>query len=276
MKNNKDNITELKECFIITPIGSPESEIYKKTEGLINSALKPVLLEHGYFPLPAHHIDSSGSINKQIIEKIVNCELVIANLTGINPNVMYELAIRHSFGKRIITVAEFNTVLPFDINDQRTIFYHDTMHGLESFKSDLHKSISKVLIENDNSQNVSNPIYDAINQVAEIKNLPSGERDAMEIILSKLERLERHNISNRQQNLVEFRIKSSIDISKIINEISDVFSTHGLDYFQKSTALEENTIFIMLNNLGESFTKSLYKQLTNINGVISVVTRFYD
>lgn len=91
---------ELKECFVITPIGSPESEIFKKTEGLINSALRPVLKDHGFIPLPAHHIDSTGSINKQIIEKIVNSDLVIANLTGVNPNVMYELAIKAFFWKK--------------------------------------------------------------------------------------------------------------------------------------------------------------------------------
>ncbi len=53
---NSEEKTELKECFIITPIGSPDSEIFKKTEGLINSVLKPVLNEHGFEPLPAHHI----------------------------------------------------------------------------------------------------------------------------------------------------------------------------------------------------------------------------
>lgn len=70
-------------------------------------------------------LDSTGSINKLIIEKIVNCELVIANLTSVNPNVMYELGIRHSFEKRVITVTEHGTKLPFDIIDQRTLFYSD-------------------------------------------------------------------------------------------------------------------------------------------------------
>ena len=200
-KDNHQILEEdkLKECFIITPIGSTDSEIFKKTEGLIKSVLAPVLKEFGFTPMPAHHIDSTGSINKQIIEKIVNSELVIANLTGINPNVMYELAIRHSFGKRVITVAELGTKLPFDIIDQRTIFYSDSMHGSEKFKPELTKAIRKCLEENLEVQNVSNPVFDAVKQIAEIKSLPFEDRNALMIILDKLNDI---NNFSRPRNLI--------------------------------------------------------------------------
>jgi hypothetical protein len=178
--------TELKECFIITPIGKNGSSTYAKTEGLISSVLKPVLLEFGFYPLPAHHIDNSGSINKQIIDKIVNCELVIANLTEINPNVMYELAVRHSFGKKVITLAEEETKLPFDIVDQRTIFYEDSMLGVDILKPRLSKAIESLLKE-DESKPISNPVYDAVKQVAAIQGLPSEQQDALSILLDRLD-----------------------------------------------------------------------------------------
>lgn len=242
---------QYKECFIITPIGAPESEIFKKTEGLISSVLRPVLEEFGFIPMPAHHIDNTGSINKQIIEKIVNSELVIANLTGINPNVMYELAIRHSFGKRVITVAEYGTKLPFDILDQRTIFYNDTMHGVEQFKPDLKKMIMKCLDESIESQNISNPVYDALKLVAEINNLPVADRDALQIIISKLNDLTSINKRNRNLNLyaleeVEQKDNYIIEIKSNSNESVKYDLDSFLSKTKKSYDIEIDREYIKL------------------------------
>ena len=88
-----------KKCFYITPIGDKTSPQYSKLEGLKDNVLIPVLDSLGYGLEVAHTIDSPGSINDQIFERIVNSELVIVNLTGLNPNVMYGLAVRHSYGK---------------------------------------------------------------------------------------------------------------------------------------------------------------------------------
>ena len=78
-------------CFIVTPIGMEGSDIRRKTDGLIDVALNPILKEFGYEGLPAHKIAEPGSIPEQVIEHLLNDDLVIANLTGLNPNVMYEL-----------------------------------------------------------------------------------------------------------------------------------------------------------------------------------------
>lgn len=60
------------------------------------------------------------------------------------------------------------------------------MHGVDKFKPELSKAIKKCIEENEDIQNISNPIYDAVKQIAEIKSLPEKNRDALEIILNKL------------------------------------------------------------------------------------------
>ncbi len=51
----------LKPCFIITPIGEPNSSTFLKAKGLIDTVLKPVLKEHGFNALPAYEISAAGS-----------------------------------------------------------------------------------------------------------------------------------------------------------------------------------------------------------------------
>jgi hypothetical protein len=60
-------------------------------------------------------------ITNQVIYYIVDSPLVIADLTGNNPNVYYELALRHSFKKPIIQIKEESERLAFDIVGMRTI-----------------------------------------------------------------------------------------------------------------------------------------------------------
>lgn len=147
-----------KYCFVITPIGNVGSEIFIKANGLINAVIKPVLEKLGYRVEAAHHINSTGSISNQIIERLLESELVVANLTGLNPNVMYELAVRHAKRLPVISLAENGTKLPFDIQAERTLFYEDSMSGVEDLKPKFLEAVSEIDFE---SENHDNPIYRA-------------------------------------------------------------------------------------------------------------------
>ena len=134
-----------KKCFIITPIGNTDSEIFRKTKGVIDSVIKPVLQEHGFSDIkPAYEITEQGTIGNQIISRIIGDDLVVANLTGNNPNVMYELAIRHITAKPIVTICENGTILPFDIKDSRTIFYKNDMYGVTELRNAFESFVANI------------------------------------------------------------------------------------------------------------------------------------
>jgi hypothetical protein len=101
-------------CFIISPIGNPESEERNRADGILDEIIRPAL-EPQYRVERADHDKSPGIVTEAIIGKLIDADLVVADLTGHNPNVFYELAIRHATGMPIVQVIESGNNLPFDI-----------------------------------------------------------------------------------------------------------------------------------------------------------------
>jgi hypothetical protein len=172
-----------KTCFIITPLGSDNSETRRKADGLISAVVRPVLIELGFKAVAPHEIDLSGSITNHIITHLLEDELVIANLTELNPNVMYELAVRHAKRLPVVCLIQNGTTLPFDIAADRALFYDNDMAGVENLKPRLIKAINSVLEENE----IDNPIYRAVKDNIMREVVAKGTTD--EYMLNKLEEL---------------------------------------------------------------------------------------
>lgn len=167
--NNWRNDEQSKRCFIITPIGELNSDIYRKAKGVIESVIRPELEKNGFSDIKsADEISESGMINNQIIRRIIKDDLVVANLTGNNPNVMYELAIRHAVARPIIHICEQGTKLPFDVANQRIIYYVNDMMGSFELSDSFRKFVEKI---NYSIYNKDNPICVALGTdgVAKIK-----------------------------------------------------------------------------------------------------------
>jgi hypothetical protein len=171
-------------CFVITPVGDENTEIRRATEGLIASTIRPALQDLGFETVVSHEIPDPGSISRQVIEHLLYDGLAIANLTGLNPNVMYELAVRHSIRLPLVVLAERGTKLPFDIQDERTIFYSDDMAGVEELKPKLRQTIQKALEDKE----PDNPLYRVI-KTKVIRDV-SPPADTQKYILDRLDSLQ--------------------------------------------------------------------------------------
>lgn len=242
-----------KSCFVITPIGISGSSTRRATDGLINSVFEPVLEDNFDFKIEVSHtISEPGSITNQIIERLLSADLVIANLTDLNPNVMYELAVRHAKRLPVIIVAEDGTELPFDLNDERTIFYDNDMQGVSELKSDLKESI-KVALQDEEPDN---PIY----RGAQSLIIKETETDTtQQYLLNKMDHIENtlqrlahvnpaHPKRSRTSRAMMVVHGKRENVEKLMEYIIDRFKASGIEMRH----LEEDTYRIAISEFGSA------------------------
>lgn len=133
-------------CFVIMPIGTQffgnititEEELRKKYNYLIKKAILEA--DHTLEVIRADEEIQPGSISNQIFKNLRNSKYVIADITYYNPNVFYELGIRHATKTGTILIREkINIPVPFDISHLRYIEYTQDITGVENLADALKK-----------------------------------------------------------------------------------------------------------------------------------------
>jgi hypothetical protein len=110
------------ECFFIAPIGEEGSDIRDRSDKILTHIVRPAAESLDLTTVRADEIASPGQITLQMIEHILKAKAAVADLTGRNPNVFYELAVRHAARLPVaLIVASDDPPLPFDIAQMRTI-----------------------------------------------------------------------------------------------------------------------------------------------------------
>jgi hypothetical protein len=173
-------------CFVISPIGSDGSSAYTKFKEILEYIIKPAFNESGfkYTVIRADDIDRAGSFIKDILESIYSAHLVIADLTGQNPNVFYELGVRHSLRPRTILISQNLDDIPSDLREYRTIIYGTSAKEAAAFKEKIKKFLTEIKQEPDRPDN---PVLDRLGSVIENKlSQVEEERDTLKAEIAKL------------------------------------------------------------------------------------------
>jgi phage gp29-like protein len=74
-------------CFVIAPIGEEGSDVRRRSDQVLKHVIAPAAKECGYETIRADKISEPGMITSQVIQHLLEDALVIADLTGRNPNV---------------------------------------------------------------------------------------------------------------------------------------------------------------------------------------------
>jgi hypothetical protein len=121
----------LKKCFVICPIGEEGTAIRARSDDIFERLIKPIANEAGYVAERVIDSDRPGDITDKVMKDIHESDLVVADITGHNPNVFYELAIAHAWRKPFILMSSDQPLkVPFDIGSLNVISIR-----LESFSA---------------------------------------------------------------------------------------------------------------------------------------------
>jgi hypothetical protein len=131
-------VTILSDVFVLMPFKAEFKPVYddhitKVTDTLNLSAVR------GDDFFTAH------SIITDIWSAICSARIIIADCTGRNTNVFYELGLAHAVGKPVILITQYPEDVPFDIKHLRFIHYEFTPRGMKEFEATLANTITQVL-----------------------------------------------------------------------------------------------------------------------------------
>lgn len=170
-----------KSCFIIGPIDKPGTEIHIWAKKALKHIIKPAAESCGYNnPLRADEITQPGMITRQVIERLREDDLVVADLSWHNPNVFYELAIRHAVRKPVVQIIRELDTLPFDVLNSRTIKYN--LQDPDSWVPARDLLIEHIVSAEKNPSFADNPLTQAIDISLMSKSADPAEKRMLELI----------------------------------------------------------------------------------------------
>lgn len=116
-----------KTCFIIMPISDSDTYPVGHFKRVYDYLIKPACEIAGFKPVRADDVLNTNYIALDIIKNIIQADMALCDLSGRNPNVMYELGIRQAFNKPVTLIKDTVTNRIFDISGFRDIEYDETL-----------------------------------------------------------------------------------------------------------------------------------------------------
>src|SRR4051812_28804270 len=136
-----------KECFVIMPIRLEGSDEHAHFKALYEYTIKPTVMALGYSVVRADEVTKGGAITRDVVERLATSALVIADMTDLNPNVFWELGVRHALNAvGTVTLLDENRTkdIPFDLTPYRVIRYTGELTGLGRLKERLTNFVTTI------------------------------------------------------------------------------------------------------------------------------------
>lgn len=163
-ESGKEGRAKLRQAFVVMPIRERGTAEHSHFQAFYTRFVKPALENHNYETIRADEIAQPGAITRDIVRNLHDADLVLADLTDINPNVFYELGIRHTLRpKGTILILDISRTpnIPFDVSQQRVIrFRGEGAEGLGTFTEDLKRCLAEIGTSVPGDGSNDSPVYD--------------------------------------------------------------------------------------------------------------------
>ena len=232
---NKENNTFLPTCGIIMPISAIDgcdANHWNDVKEIFETAIE----NSGFSPNLVSNSDESGIIHKRIIQNLYENPIVICDISGKNPNVMFELGMRLAFDKPTIIIKDSATAYSFDTSPIEHLEYPRDLRfsKIEDFQKQLAIKIRDTADKAANDKNYST----FLKHFGEftIAKIDKKEISGQEYIIDELKSLRRliessrPNLSQRSLRFVEdsriidicLKGKSETTIKKILETVKRI------------------------------------------------------
>jgi hypothetical protein len=203
-----DAAEENNKCFVISPIGTSGTDGHQRAKNVLTYMIRPAATAVGLEAVRADDLAQPGSITTQVIQQLISAKMVVADLSELNPNVFYELAVRDSFGLPVVLIAEEKTALPFDLIQQRTIFFDSGDLGSAIPARDL---IERAMREALEDPSAGSPVTAAV----DLNALRSGNPEERQVadLAEQVSRLSQEVVTLRQEMSYDGQTRSSVEDS---------------------------------------------------------------
>jgi hypothetical protein len=143
--------------IVVQPYIGPPDKLAKPDDLFVvmpfRDDLKPVWEDHiknvakslGLTVMRADDFFTAHSVMSDVWNAIYGARAIIADCTGRNPNVFYEIGIAHVIGKPVVLIAQNSDDVPFDLRHLRYILYKHTTLGMQQFEQKLAQTLKTEL-----------------------------------------------------------------------------------------------------------------------------------
>lgn len=235
--------------FVITPFSDDFLALYEE--------LKKVF-EKDFDFTNAGDLDNQQNILQDIVEGINEADVIIADLTGLNANVFYELGLAHAMNKKVIIISQDIGELPFDIKSYRANEYSLQFNKLPLLIEKLRKLLNGAI---DNTIKYGNPVLDYIPDFYEAtgkpieseKNIPSENKSSFD---DTVDRDEEGGFLDCIADIDEYS-------EKMTNEINAIsFEMNEMDSSIKQATSEIERVKVHSGSVDPSFARNICRKLS--------------
>jgi hypothetical protein len=271
---------EYKSCFILMPFTKTSDLETDDLDFIYTHILKKGVEDfevdgEKYYQIVERYSSKVGSIINGVVNNLNTADLVIADLTGLNPNVMYELGVRHSLKRGTIIISQDLSNLPSDLRDYLTVEYKyskrttEQAKNFEIFKTELSKTINEVISTN----KYDSPVLNYLQQRQQFRNEDAIDKLKKNVIGAGILLSEYSEIEDLLSTIIEDRIAINNEplFFQLFNlKISNFLTSINELEISESLILNRNIIYVksLLTEVNKIFSMSeLMSGLMKIEGM---------
>lgn len=203
-------------CGIIRPIsamGGYSETHWKDVEDIVRAAIKKA----GFEPKLVSDADEIGVIHKRIVQNLYDCPLAVCDVSGKNPNVMFELGMRLAFDKPTIIIKDERTNYSFDISVIEHLQYPSSLHfwSILDFRAELQTKLEATYKEAQENSDYS-PFLKSFGELipAKISEKKVPEREYFESLFDDLTKKVNFLVSrsSQQENTADMNKEEALNL----------------------------------------------------------------